>query len=216
MLSDVLIPMLDLSDTADPIEEYLAALQLLEGVAGDVDVVIPGHGFTGGSDQVRARIDQDRAYVQALRDDQDVSDPRIGPSARKGWEWVSDVHAGQLHQLARTRERDGTPGTHGQLGRWGVRMDDGLPRAEAVAVRNGRILAVGDDEDVLALRRRPTRPLVPRVRAAPRVQPAPPAGRHQAVPRPRLGHHVPLGAGPQVLATVVGGRVEHCAGAAPC
>lgn len=36
-------------------------------------------------------------------------------------------------------------------------MDDGLPRAEAVAVRNGRILAVGDDEDVLALRRRPTR-----------------------------------------------------------
>ena len=68
MLSDVLIPMLDLNDTADPIEDYLAALRLLEGVAGDVDVVVPGHGSVGGADQVRARIDQDRAYVLALRD----------------------------------------------------------------------------------------------------------------------------------------------------
>ena len=99
MLSDVLIPMLDLS-AADPIEDYLAALRLLEGVAGDVDVLIPGHGSVGGADQLRARIDQDRAYVQALRDNQVVSDPRIGPSAKKGWEWVSDVHAGQLQQLA--------------------------------------------------------------------------------------------------------------------
>ena len=68
MLSDILIPMLDLDGTADPIEDYLAALRLLEGVADDVDVVIPGHGSVGGADQVRARIDQDRAYVQALRD----------------------------------------------------------------------------------------------------------------------------------------------------
>jgi glyoxylase-like metal-dependent hydrolase (beta-lactamase superfamily II) len=36
MLSDVLIPLLDLNDTADPIGDYLAALRLLEGVAGDV------------------------------------------------------------------------------------------------------------------------------------------------------------------------------------
>ncbi|MGW1342705.1 amidohydrolase [Kribbella sp. NPDC002412] len=36
-------------------------------------------------------------------------------------------------------------------------MDDGQPRAEAVAVRNGRILAVGGDDEVLALRERPTR-----------------------------------------------------------
>ena len=36
-------------------------------------------------------------------------------------------------------------------------MDDGLPRAEAVAIRDGRILAVGDDEEVLALRKGPTR-----------------------------------------------------------
>ncbi|WP_166657919.1 amidohydrolase [Actinokineospora alba] len=36
-------------------------------------------------------------------------------------------------------------------------MEAGLPRAEAIAVRDGRILAVGDDEDVLALRELTTR-----------------------------------------------------------
>ena len=99
MLSDVLIPMLDLN-AADPVEDYLAALRLLEGVAGDVDVVVPGHGFMGGADALRTRIDHDRAYVQALRDGDAVSDPRIGPTARDGWEWVTDVHEGQLQRLA--------------------------------------------------------------------------------------------------------------------
>src|SRR6185312_8143237 len=101
MLSDVLIPMLDLNDTADPIEDYLAALRLLEGAAGDVDVLVPGHGSIGGSDQVRARIDQDRAYVHALRDVDVLSDPRIGPSAKDGWDWVTGVHERQLQHLAR-------------------------------------------------------------------------------------------------------------------
>ena len=108
MLSDVLIPMLDLTGTADPIEDYLAALRLLEGAAGDVDVLVPGHGSTGGADQVHARIDQDRAYVQALRDAHVPSDPRAGPSAT--YDWVPVVHAGQLQRLARRSERDATPG----------------------------------------------------------------------------------------------------------
>src|SRR5262249_53158328 len=108
MLSDVLIPMLDLNDTADPIEAYLAALRLLEGTADDVDVLVPGHGSIGGADQVRARIDQDRAYVQALRDAGVPGDPRVGPSAT--FDWMSDVHDRQLQQLAGKRERDGTPG----------------------------------------------------------------------------------------------------------
>lgn len=99
MLSDVLIPMLDLN-AADPIEDYLAALRLLEGVADDVDVLIPGHGSIGEADQVHARIDQDRAYVHALRDAQVPSDPRIGPSAKEGWDWVAGVHEWQLQQLA--------------------------------------------------------------------------------------------------------------------
>jgi glyoxylase-like metal-dependent hydrolase (beta-lactamase superfamily II) len=110
MLSDVLIPMLNLNGTADPIQDYLAALRLLEGAAGDVDVLVPGHGSIGGADQVQTRIDQDRAYVHALRDAQVPSDPRVGPEAQDGWDWVAGVHAGQLQRLAQGSERDGTPG----------------------------------------------------------------------------------------------------------
>jgi glyoxylase-like metal-dependent hydrolase (beta-lactamase superfamily II) len=110
MLSDVLVPMLDL-EAADPIADYLNALALFESVAGEVDVVMPGHGSVGGAGELRARIDLDRAYVRALRDSTEVVDPRIGASARPGWEWVSDVHAWQVRSLD---ERDlpstSTPG----------------------------------------------------------------------------------------------------------
>jgi glyoxylase-like metal-dependent hydrolase (beta-lactamase superfamily II) len=102
MLSDVLIPMLDLNDTADPIEDYLAALRLLEGAAGDVEVLVPGHGSAGGADQVRARIDQDRAYVHALRDAGVPGDPRVGPSATFGQGWLPGVHERQLQRLRHT------------------------------------------------------------------------------------------------------------------
>jgi glyoxylase-like metal-dependent hydrolase (beta-lactamase superfamily II) len=106
MLSDVLVPMLDLNGSADPIEGYLDALRLLEGVAGGVDVLVPGHGSVGGADQMRARTERDRAYVLALREGHGVDDPRVGSSAEPGWEWVSDVHAGQAQRLAqKERER---------------------------------------------------------------------------------------------------------------
>ena len=111
MLSDVFIPMLDnWTSTNDPIEEYLTGLRLLERVADSVEVLIPGHGSVGGDDQAHARIKQDRAYVQALRDGRDPDDPRIGPSAKPGWEWVSDIHAGQAQSVAERNERDATPG----------------------------------------------------------------------------------------------------------
>ena len=48
--------------------------------------------------------------MQALRDGNDPDDPRIGPSAKPGWEWVSDVHTGQAQRLAERSERDATPG----------------------------------------------------------------------------------------------------------
>ena len=108
LLSDVLIPLLDLNNSADPIEDYLAALRLLEGVAGDVGVVVPGHGSVAEADQIHARIDQDRAYVHALRDAQAVSDPRVGPSGT--YDWMAGVHQRQLQNLARRTEGDGTPG----------------------------------------------------------------------------------------------------------
>jgi glyoxylase-like metal-dependent hydrolase (beta-lactamase superfamily II) len=103
MLSDLLIPMLDLS-AADPVGDYLAALRLLEGVADEVDLVIPGHGSVGGADQVRARIAQDRAYVQALREGIAPDDPRIGPSATFGRDWLPGVHEWQVQRLAARAE----------------------------------------------------------------------------------------------------------------
>lgn len=109
MLSDVLVPMLDLDAAADPIEDHLAALRLLEGVADGVEVVVPGHGSAGGAGQVRARIERDRAYVLPLRAGRVPDDPRIGPSARPGWEWVSDVHTGQADRLARRSNHNGMP-----------------------------------------------------------------------------------------------------------
>jgi glyoxylase-like metal-dependent hydrolase (beta-lactamase superfamily II) len=109
MLSDILIPFPDL-EAADPIGDYLGALRLLEGVADDVDVLIPGHGSVGGADQVRARIELDRAYVHALADAGDPGDPRVGPAATFGRDWLPGVHEWQRQQLADRSEQDGMPG----------------------------------------------------------------------------------------------------------
>jgi len=98
MLSDVLIPLLNVMGGADPVEDYLTALRLLEDVAADVDVFVPGHGSAGDGDQLRERIALDRAYVRALRDGDTPDDPRIGPAA--AYDWVADVHERQARQLA--------------------------------------------------------------------------------------------------------------------
>ncbi len=105
MLSDVFVPMLDdFTGSNDPIEEYVVGLQRLEEVADDVDVLVPGHGSACGREELFARIERDRAYVEALRDGRDPDDPRIGSSAKPGWEWVTDIHEGQVRSLARARE----------------------------------------------------------------------------------------------------------------
>lgn len=106
MLSDILMPFLDL-DAAAPIDDYLVALGLLADVASGIDVVIPGHGSVGDAEQLRARLDLDRRYVQALRDGADPDDPRVGSSAPL--EWLPDVHRWQLQRLAQ-RANDETPG----------------------------------------------------------------------------------------------------------
>lgn len=103
MLSDILMPFLDLQ-AADPIEDYLAALRLFEGVADDVVAVIPGHGSVGGAEQLRTRIELDLAYVQALRDGAVPDDPRVGPSAPL--DWLPDVHRWQVQRLARREENE--------------------------------------------------------------------------------------------------------------
>ena len=67
MLSDVLPPMPDRSGAADPVGDHLHALRLFEGVAGDVEVVVPGHGSVAGADELRARIARARASLAARR-----------------------------------------------------------------------------------------------------------------------------------------------------
>jgi glyoxylase-like metal-dependent hydrolase (beta-lactamase superfamily II) len=108
MLSDILIPFPDLG-AADPIDDYLVGLGRLEEVADDVEVLIPGHGSVGGADEVRARIELDRAYIHALRDGHAPDDPRIGPSATYGNDWLPGVAEWQRQHLASKREGDGTP-----------------------------------------------------------------------------------------------------------
>jgi glyoxylase-like metal-dependent hydrolase (beta-lactamase superfamily II) len=98
MLSDILIPLLDFSETADPIEDYRAGLDLLEGVASDVAVFVPGHGSAGDGEEMRVRIEQDRAYLQALRDATSVDDPRL--TAEDATDWLPGVHAHQSELIA--------------------------------------------------------------------------------------------------------------------
>ena len=98
MLSDVLVPFLDL-DAADPIADYLEGLRRLDDEADDVDVLVPGHGSVGDSDQVRRRIELDRAYVHALRDGRAPDDPRTEPTAAFG-DWLPGVSEWQLRELA--------------------------------------------------------------------------------------------------------------------
>jgi hypothetical protein len=83
-------------------------VRILEHRADDVDVLIPGHGSVGGADEVRARIERDRAYVDALRVGRAPDDPRIGPSAAFGKDWLPGVYEWQRQQLA-GRGRDATP-----------------------------------------------------------------------------------------------------------
>jgi hypothetical protein len=48
--------------------------------------------------------------VHALRDAGVPGDPRVGPSATFGQDWLPVVHEWQLQRLARRSERGGRPG----------------------------------------------------------------------------------------------------------
>ena len=100
MLSDVFPPMLgDLADTDDPVSDYHRGLGLLEELVDQVDVVVPGHGSVGFGDALRDRVALDRSYLHALTGGRAPDDPRI-QAPDPGWEWVSDIHRGQVDQVA--------------------------------------------------------------------------------------------------------------------
>lgn len=102
MLSDVLIPMLDLA-AEDPVTDYLAALDLLEDAAAVAEFAIPGHGSVAKGDEIRERIKQDRAYVEALRDGKTPDDKRL-TAPKEGWDWVSGIHGWQANTLAEKKK----------------------------------------------------------------------------------------------------------------
>ncbi|GAA3510744.1 MBL fold metallo-hydrolase [Aeromicrobium panaciterrae] len=89
MLSDILMPFPSPA-AADPLGDYRAGLQMLEDVADQVDRVVPGHGSVGSD--VRARIELDRAYVDALQGGTRPDDPRIGPDTTYGQDWVPGIY----------------------------------------------------------------------------------------------------------------------------
>lgn len=108
MLSDLFVPMLDdFREDNDPLAEYLAGLGVLESVAGEVETVIPGHGSPCDATGFRSRLEQDRAYVVALRSGEAVDDPRIGAGVPPGWEWVRYIHEGQVDSVAAWRGLSG-------------------------------------------------------------------------------------------------------------
>src|SRR6266571_6357295 len=73
MCSDIEIPLLDL-DQADPVDDYLAALDRLAELP--VERVIPGHGGIGDGAEFLRRIELDRAYLDDLRHGPELRDPR--------------------------------------------------------------------------------------------------------------------------------------------
>ncbi|MFF7756556.1 MBL fold metallo-hydrolase [Streptomyces griseorubiginosus] len=98
MLSDVLIPLLDIRQD-DQLSAYETALDLLEKAAAHADVVIPGHGALATGSEVTDRLTADRAYIAALRRGEEPADARLAAA-----EWLAAPHRSNLQQ-ARVRGR---------------------------------------------------------------------------------------------------------------
>ncbi|MBD7957392.1 MBL fold metallo-hydrolase [Microbacterium sp. Sa4CUA7] len=110
MLSDVFVPMPDIAGAADPLGDYLVGLDVLAGTADEADVVVPGHGSPGDAAALRERVARDRAYIEALRGGGELHDRRID-DPEPGWEWVRELHAGQVESLQRTSGRSWSSST---------------------------------------------------------------------------------------------------------
>ncbi|MFE1836794.1 MBL fold metallo-hydrolase [Streptomyces sviceus] len=93
MLSDVLIPLLDMRQD-DQVDAYEKSLDRLDEAARRADVVVPGHGAVAEGAQVTARLAADRAYIDALRRGKEPADARLGPHA----DWLQGPHRSNQEQ----------------------------------------------------------------------------------------------------------------------
>lgn len=96
MLSDVLIPLFD-SRQEEQLDAYESALDRLGEAVGQVEVMIPGHGAVAAGPEVRARLEADRAYVDALRRGDEPTDARLDV------DWMSGPHQSNLDQIGANR-----------------------------------------------------------------------------------------------------------------
>jgi glyoxylase-like metal-dependent hydrolase (beta-lactamase superfamily II) len=91
MLSDILIPLLD-PRRPDQVGAYETALDMLDGTAGRIDVLVPGHGSVAEGPEIAARLAADHAYVDALRRGEEPVDARLDQ------DWLSGPHRSNLEQ----------------------------------------------------------------------------------------------------------------------
>lgn len=97
MLSDVLIPLLDVRRHGQ-VDAYADALDRLGAAAANVEVLIPGHGAVAEGPEVAARLAADRAYIDALRRGEEPVDARLEQ------EWLAGPHQSNVEQARRGSE----------------------------------------------------------------------------------------------------------------
>jgi glyoxylase-like metal-dependent hydrolase (beta-lactamase superfamily II) len=93
MLSDILIPIFD-SLQDDQVGAFEAALDRLGEAAEQVDVLIPGHGSVAKGPEVEARLAAERAYIDAVRREEEPVDARLDE------DWVVGIHESNLAQVS--------------------------------------------------------------------------------------------------------------------
>ena len=94
MLSDVLIPLFDFRQD-DQLAAYETALDRLDEAAGQVDVVVPGHGAVAEGPEVAARLAADRAYIDALGRGEEPADARLAAA-----DWLAGPHQSNVEQVS--------------------------------------------------------------------------------------------------------------------
>ena len=94
MLSDVLIPLLD-PRRPGQVDAYARALDRLGEAAGQIDVLVPGHGAVAEGPEVAARLAADHAYIDALRRGGEPADARLDQ------DWLTGPHQSNLEQARR-------------------------------------------------------------------------------------------------------------------